>query len=92
MKEDEMAHLTRRGFLKSASVGGVTIGVLATVPGLSGTIGQADARELEHAAAHGPLVAYVGDPSKEEIHLLVGTRKVVVRDRKLIAQLVRAAR
>jgi hypothetical protein len=89
-----MSRLTRRGFLKSASIGGVTIGVLATIPGLTPSLGEAHARELEPNGRinSGPLVAYIHDTSRDEIALLVGTRKVVLRDRKLVAQLVRAAR
>ena len=86
-----MARFTRRGFLKSASLGGVTIGILATAPGLGGALTSAEAQELG-GGHHGPLVAYVGNPAKDEIHLLVGTRKVVVRDRALVAKLIRAAR
>jgi hypothetical protein len=88
-----MGKFTRRGFLKSASLGGVTVGILATAPGLSGMLAKADAAELGgHGEAHGPLVAYVGNPAKDEIHLLVGTRKIVLRDRALVAKLVHAAR
>jgi hypothetical protein len=88
-----MAKFTRRGFLKSASLGGVTIGIMATAPALGGVLDKAEAAELGgHGAAHGPLVAYIGNPQKDEIHLLVGTRKVVVRDRALVSKLIRAAR
>jgi hypothetical protein len=56
-------------------------------------LGKADAQELAgHGEAHGPLVAYIGNPARDEIHLLVGTRKVVLRDRALVSKLVRAAR
>jgi hypothetical protein len=87
-----MAHVTRRGFIQSASIGGAAI-ALASVPGLAASIDTADAQSLgHHATFRGPLVAYVGDPSKDEISLMVGTRKVVIRNRKLVAQLTRAAR
>jgi len=51
----------------------------------------ADAAELAHATAHGPLAAYVHDVSKGEIRLLVGTREVIVHDSKLVLRLVKAA-
>lgn len=87
-----MANLTRRGFLKSASIGGMTI-VLATVPGLATSLDAVDAQSPEmHPAGRGPLVAFVGDASRDEISLLIGARKVVIHDRKLVAQLARAAR
>lgn len=87
-----MSHVTRRGFIKTATIGGATI-VLASVPGLASSVEGADAQVLgKHGATRGPIVAFVGDTSKDEISLMVGTRKVVIRDRKLVAQLERAAR
>jgi len=87
-----MANVTRRGFIQSATIGGAAI-ALASVPGLAATIDKADAQTLgPHGPANGPMVAYIHDASKDEIALMVGTRKVVFRDRKLVAQLRRAAR
>jgi hypothetical protein len=87
-----MAKLTRRELIQSASLGGAAI-ALAAVPGLASSVDSAHAQSLgQRGAARGHLVAYVGDTSKSEITLMVGTRKTVIRDRKLVAQLARAAR
>lgn len=87
-----MAHLTRRAFMTSATVGGAAI-ALASVPALGATIEEVEAQSLGKESAHlGPLVAYVHNASKDEVSLMVGTRKVIIRDRKLVARLVRAAR
>ena len=44
------------------------------------------------AAGSEPVVAYVRDPRKGEIEVMAGDREVRVRDRKLAAQIARAAR
>ena len=46
----------------------------------------------ETRAAGGPIVAHVRDARAGVIDLYVGTRRVTVTDRRIAAQLVRAAR
>jgi hypothetical protein len=78
-----MSHLTRRGFVKSSggAVAGMTaIGALA-----------AEHADAEAVAGSEPVVAYVSNPGKGEIAVMTGDREVTVRDRKLAAQIVRAA-
>ena len=78
-----MAELTRRGFVKSSAgaAAGVTfLGALAAA--------QADAAAGNRAE---PVVAFVSDPARGEIALMVGDQEVVRRDPDLAARLTRAA-
>jgi hypothetical protein len=92
-KEWQMSRLTRRGFLTKASISAATIGVLTSVPGLRPALEEVEARDIQlHSKATGSLVAFVGEGSRGEITLMAGTRKVVIRDRRLVARLIHAAR
>jgi hypothetical protein len=74
---------TRRAFVKrsaGAAAGATVIGALIA--------DQAGAQALDSD----PVVAYVSDPRRGEISLMIGEREVSVRDRNLAAQIVRAAR
>ena len=78
-----MAELTRRGFVRSSAgaAAGVTFfGALAAA--------QADAAAGNRAE---PVVAFVSDPGRGEVTLMVGDQEVVRRDRDLAARLTRAA-
>jgi hypothetical protein len=81
-----MSDLTRRGFVKSSA------GAAAGLTALGALIeaGQADADSVPPGDQ--PVVAYVRDPRKGEIAVMSGEREVIVSDRKLAAQLTRAAR
>ena len=85
-----MSDLTRRGFVKTsagAAAGMTAIGALVS--------GQAEAHAHEahtHAGGSHPVVAFVKDPRKGEISIMTGQREVRVRNRKLAAQIARAAR
>jgi hypothetical protein len=73
---------TRRAFVKrsaGAAVGATVIGALVA--------GEADA-----ATTSDPIVAYVNNPRQGEISVMTGEREVTIRDRKLAAQIARAAR
>jgi anaerobic selenocysteine-containing dehydrogenase len=79
-----MSELTRRGFVKNsagAAAGLTAIGALVSQ--------QADAETVAKAQ---PVVAYVNDSGKGEISVMTGDREVTVRDPKLAARIVRAAR
>ena len=88
-----MSKVTRRHFLTAASAGAATMSVLAAAPVLGPLVEGAEARSDAAApAGHtGSLVAFVGEGSADEITLMVGTRHVVVRDRKLVSRLLHAA-
>ena len=79
-----MSDLTRRGFVKNSAVataGATALGALI-VEGAQA-----------HAGAHGSeqMVAYVRDPARGEISVIVGEREVHVRDRTLAARIARHA-
>jgi hypothetical protein len=73
---------TRRAFVKrsaGAAVGATVLGALVA--------GEADA-----ATTSDPIVAYVSNPRRGEISVMAGEREVTIRDRKLAAQIARAAK
>lgn len=78
-----MSDTTRLGFVKrsaAAAAGMTVVGSLVAE--------DADAKVTRRS---GPVVAYVHKPSDGEIVVMHGKRQVKVRDRKLAAQLARAA-
>jgi anti-sigma factor ChrR (cupin superfamily) len=79
-----VADLTRRRFVKN------TAGTVAGMTAIGALVAE-DAEARESVAGADPVVAYVSDPGKGEISLMSGDREVVVRDRKLAAQIVRKA-
>jgi hypothetical protein len=97
-----MANPNRREFLKRASVGAAAVGALVMAPGLklarersaaAGRVpseaGFAPTVKLTEGAG-GPLVAYVRDPARGEVAILVGTEEVVRYDPALVARLLQA--
>jgi hypothetical protein len=89
-----MAALTRRGFLTTVSMSVAAIGALVSVPGLEPALERVEAHEAETHGAEGAghVVAFVPKGSREEITIMVGTRKVIVRDRRMVSRLLHAAR
>lgn len=95
-----MTDQSRRDFLKRASAGAVAAaGAVAFGPGLMARSAPtlplrkpADGGQ-DHVAdgpvPSGPLLAYVRDPAKGEISVLVGEHEVVYQDRGLAARLAR---
>jgi hypothetical protein len=83
-KEDTVSELTRLGFVKSsaAAAAGMTV------------IGALVAQEASADTTPGeePVVAYVSDPRKGEISVMRGDREVVIRDKKLAAQIYGSTR
>jgi hypothetical protein len=79
-----VSELTRLGFIKSsaATVAGLTV--------LGGVAAEADAKPVPVGSK--PVVAYLKDPGTGEITVMSGDREVTVSDRKLAAQIARAAR
>jgi hypothetical protein len=97
-----MAPLNRRDFLKRGSMAVAAAGVASAVPmalpALAGavTTGPSTAEDAGEGLETGghldqPLVAHVRDLDTGEIGLFYGAHEVVYRDRKLAAQLHRAA-
>jgi hypothetical protein len=94
---------SRRTFLQRGSLAAVAVGVVGSVPGLSGLLisGAADAPAAESAATEAegdvgpltePLVAHVKDLGTGEISLFQGERETVVRSPTLARQLFSAVR
>jgi hypothetical protein len=80
-----MSDVTRRKFVKTSA--GAAIGLAATG---AFEVGEADAKQ---GAAHSrPIVAWIGDPKDGKITVMSGKREVTIRDRKLVAQIARAAK
>jgi hypothetical protein len=94
-----MSELTRRAFLKQSGVTAAAAGAAVAVPkGLTGRSqpeqAKRPARQTVSAAAaerqaERRLVVHVPDTGKSELHLLIGEREVVLRDRDLVNRLVR---
>lgn len=97
-----MTDQSRRDFLKHASAGAVAAaGAVAFGPGLIARSAPAlplrkpaDGGHQDQVAdgpvPSGPLLAYVRDPGKGEISILVGEQEVVYQDRGLATRLARA--
>ena len=82
---------TRRGFLATAAVGAVGVGVAAVAPGAQAAGTRGDAEHKVPGNAAGTLVAHVDDVHGDTVTVMVGEREVVVHDRDLVARLARAA-
>jgi hypothetical protein len=100
--EGRVRGLTRRSFLRTGSLGAVGVGLIGSVPGLSGLLGfaSADAPGLSAAGSEadsvapevsGPIIAHVTDASAGEVSLYIGEREVAYRDPVLVQHLLRAA-
>lgn len=79
-----MSDTTRRAFVQrsAATAAGMTI---------VGAFMAEDA-DAKAAAKSGPVVAYISKPANGEIVLMHGKHQVKLRNRKLAAQIARAAR
>lgn len=92
-----MSQVSRRTFLRQASVSAAAVGVAATVPsflrnGVKPSKSAATpAIRTGRIAQDGPMVAHIDDVSSGEIHLLMGTRQVTYRNPELAQQLLQAA-
>jgi hypothetical protein len=91
--------LSRRAFLRRGTLTAAAVGVVGSVPGLSGLLsaGSADAPAIENSASQAetdvgsltePLVAHVKDISTGEISLFRGAQEIVVRDPALARRLL----
>lgn len=99
-----LGELSRRAFLRRGTIGAAAVGVLGSVPGLSGLLtagssevpevgaGAAAETEAEAGSLSGPLIAHVKDLQTGEMSLFRGTQEIVVRDPDLARRLVAATR
>jgi hypothetical protein len=94
-----MAKITRRKLLVTASTSAVAVGGTAALfAGLrydgsmasaaSLTSETANTAQLASSSSKGPLVAYVGDVTKGEVHIMFGQQEVVVHNPALVHQLL----
>jgi len=93
-----MNKVTRRVFLRRASMGVAAVGVATTVPSfLRGSLkpttkpSSGPARPLTAVAQQGPLVAHIQDASSGQITLMIGSREVTYQNQELAHQLLLAA-
>ena len=85
-----MKDLTRRRFLTHSSIGVAIAGAIALVPGAAAAL-KLPAATKGKALAGGPLVAHVRDFATGEIAFLVGSERLIIRDRELAVRLHAAA-
>ena len=94
---------SRRTFLRRGTLAAAAVGVVGSVPGLSGLLvgGAAEAPAAESAATEAegdlgalsePLLAHVKDLGTGEISLFQGEQETVVRNPALARQLFTAVR
>jgi hypothetical protein len=96
-------NFSRRTFIQRGTLTAAAVGVVGSVPGLSGLLAggaseapaaEADATEFEAGGGTltEPLVAHVKDLSTGEISLFQGERQVLIRDPALASRLFSAVR
>jgi hypothetical protein len=90
--------MSRRSFIRNASVSVAAAGTVAAVPGVLGLAGTAAAPEtttiVDGAAAdvEGPVVAHVVDASNGTVAVFHGVREVIVQSPSLVSALTSALR
>lgn len=103
MKEEEsesglsnnviLSKQSRRSFLKKAAVGAAVVGAAVAIPaaGMSGMslLPSDDHREVIDSMGSNRLVAYVKNPSKGEVVVMMGEREVKFQDFGLVSSLAR---
>lgn len=88
-----MTKLTRRSFLQQTPVSAATLSLLPAMPDLAAAPHSPRTVAPQLAAtATGSMVIHVNDVATGEMTLLVGAREVVLRDPRLVARFVEAAR
>jgi hypothetical protein len=83
-----MDKLSRRKLIIGASAGAATVGVLAAVPLIAAEHKAPVARQT---TAAGPIMAYVLDPTSDQVVLLIAGQEVTLHDADLVTRLVNAA-
>ncbi|MGH7666576.1 MAG: twin-arginine translocation signal domain-containing protein [Candidatus Dormibacteria bacterium] len=87
-----MKRVSRRAFLRQASMGAAAVGVAGTVPSFlrSGSKSPAKAVPMGRVSHDGPLVAHIDDVNTGEITVMVGTHAVTYRSHEVARQLLSA--
>jgi hypothetical protein len=77
-----VTELTRRGFVKGSAEAAAGMTVLAAL--------LADQADAHGDPGSRPIIAYIRNPKKGDISVMVADREVMIHDRKLAARLARA--
>ena len=86
-----MAGMSRRDLLR-ASAGAAAVAVPMSALSTGGMAAAAEHVADDATLANaGPVVFSIKDPSRGEVSVLHGSDEVVVRDRQLVARIMRAA-
>ena len=85
-----MKKVSRRAFIVGASAGAAGVALGAGVPTLV-TAAVDGSKNKSASAVKGPLMAYAIDPSRGDVVLLNGGKKVTVHNPDLVQRLVNAA-
>lgn len=90
-----MSPVTRRTFLRQASIGAAAVGVATTVPAFlrpgSKKVSPAEtAMPAGRMVQEGPLVAHIDDVNTGEITVMMGTRQVSYQNQELARRLLSA--
>ncbi len=89
-----MAKIARRRFLKQTSIGVATVGVAAGVftaaPRLAAMAAPSTVSTVDSslASASEPVMAYVSNAAKGELHVMAGLKEIVIRDPELVTRLL----
>ncbi len=92
-----MSRVSRRDFLRHASLSTAAVGVAVAVPGFlrSGNTATPTAPDASARTAkldqEGPLVAHIDDASTGAMTLMMGKREVQYRNQEIARQLLGAA-
>ncbi|MGC2190755.1 MAG: twin-arginine translocation signal domain-containing protein [Candidatus Dormiibacterota bacterium] len=90
-----MNRVSRRTFLRQASMGAAAVGVATTVPsflrpGSKKTSKATAAMPMGRTTQDGPLVAHIDDVNTGQISVMVGTRQVTYQNDEIARQLLGA--
>jgi len=90
-----VSEVTRRKFLIGSGIGAagvVAAGAAGGLPGIASAAADAPSHEELETAARRPMMLHVRDARRGEVGILVGEKEVVVKDKALVAKLLRATR
>jgi hypothetical protein len=88
-----VTHLTRRSLLQNAPLTAASLSVLPAMPALAASRPPPEvATPRSSAAGASSMVIHVNDVATGEMTLLVGAREIVLRDPRLVARFLEAAR
>ena len=87
-----MHRLTRRDVLRASAgaAAAVPIAALGVDAAEAAPVPERHDKELLERAGNRPLLFAIHDPQRGEVSILRGTKEVIVKDRRLVARLLRA--